>query len=158
MSNLEADLKDVVRLPEPLGLGGLAQLADVDRFDLKYPPFVPVVPRALRAETRDGQTIFDVIRQDDVLLHHPYDSFDPVVEFLRTAARDERRAGDQADALPGRPQLAGGRALLRGAAGVPQAGDGAGGAQGALRRGEQHRAGRGCWSARACTWSTAWWA
>ncbi len=90
VANLEADLKDVVRLPEPLGLGGLALLAEVDRFDLKYPPFVPAVPRVLRPETRDGQSIFDVIRQEDVLLHHPYESFDPVVEFLRTAARDER--------------------------------------------------------------------
>ncbi len=90
VSNLEADLKDVVRLPEPLGLGGLAQLVEVERFDLKYPPFVPPIPRALRAESREGQSIFDVIRQEDVLLHHPYESFDPVVEFLRTAARDER--------------------------------------------------------------------
>jgi polyphosphate kinase len=90
VNNLEADVKDIVQLPEPLGLGGLMQLAEVERFDLKYPPHVPSVPRALRPEARDGQTIFDVIRQEDVLLHHPYESFDPVVEFLRTAARDER--------------------------------------------------------------------
>ena len=90
VNNLEADVKDIVQLPEPLGLGGLMQLAEVERFDLKYPPHVPSVPRAFRPETRDGQTIFDVIRQEDVLLHHPYESFDPVVEFLRTAARDDR--------------------------------------------------------------------
>ena len=90
VNNLEADPKDVVKLAEPLGLGGLTQLADVERFDLKYLPHAPSVPRALRPETRDGQSIFDVIRQEDVLLHHPYESFDPVVEFLRTAARDER--------------------------------------------------------------------
>lgn len=90
VNNLEADAKDVVRLAGPLGLGGLVQLTEVERFDLKYPPHVPSMPRVLRPETRDGQSIFDVIRQEDVLLHHPYESFDPVVELLRTAARDER--------------------------------------------------------------------
>jgi len=89
VSNLEVDTNDVVSLPSPLGLGGLMQLNAIDRFDLKEPPFTPVVPRALRPDARDGQSIFKTIRQGDVLVHHPYESFDPVVEFLQAAARDE---------------------------------------------------------------------
>ena len=51
---------------------------------MKDEPFTPTTPAPLRS----GENIFDVIRHQDILLHHPYDSFAPVVEFLRQAARD----------------------------------------------------------------------
>src|SRR5262249_58265048 len=51
---------------------------------LKDEPFSPTTPAALRS----GENIFDAIRHQDILLHHPYESFAPVVEFLRQAARD----------------------------------------------------------------------
>ena len=50
-------------------------------------PFVPRVPRGLERRSPD---IFAAIAQRDILLHHPYDSFDPVVEFVTSAANDPR--------------------------------------------------------------------
>jgi polyphosphate kinase len=74
----------VYTAPSPLGMAGLMALIQVDRPDLKYPPFVPAVPPALTL----GDNIFSVIRQQDMLLYHPYSSFNPVVDFIREAARD----------------------------------------------------------------------
>ncbi len=125
----------------PWALSGLMQLCDVDRYELKDPPLHPAVPAALARDAAEAG-VFAAIRQGDILLHHPYTSFDPVIDFLKTAARDPRRAGHQADPLPRGPQLAGGEVPARGPARAPQAGDGAGGAEGPLRRGEQHRLGQ----------------
>jgi len=58
--------------------------SQVDRPDLKYRSFTPRIPR--RAER--GESIFDAISRSDILLHHPYESFAPVLEFLRQAATD----------------------------------------------------------------------
>jgi polyphosphate kinase len=74
----------VYQLGGPINLLRLQSLADIDRPDLKYPPFVPVNASPLRDVTK----IFDVIREQDVLLHHPYDAFTPVVDFVEQAARD----------------------------------------------------------------------
>jgi polyphosphate kinase len=59
-------------------------LTEIDRPDLKYPPFTPAESPLLPP----GNTPFDTIRHHDVLLHHPYDSFTPVVDFVEHAARD----------------------------------------------------------------------
>ena len=78
-----------VHEPGPLlDLGDLMTLAALDLPDLKDPPFTPVVP----AELRDPEkTIFDVIRERDLLVHHPFDSFTATVEqFIEAAARDDR--------------------------------------------------------------------
>ena len=70
-----------------LGLGDLMALATLDIPELRDPPFIPMVPRELRDNTR---SIFDVIRQKDVMMHHPYDSFSASVEhFVAAAALDE---------------------------------------------------------------------
>jgi polyphosphate kinase len=58
----------------------------IDRYDLKDQPFKPYIPRILRLD-EDGN-IFNAIREKDILLHHPYDSFLPVIQFLKTAAND----------------------------------------------------------------------
>lgn len=87
VDELEIDGNDVSVLGGPLGLGGLMALAGVDRFDLKFPHFVPAVPPALAGLKSPSQR-FDAIRREDILLHHPYDSFSPVVDFLRAAAAD----------------------------------------------------------------------
>ena len=69
-----------------LGLGDLHTLADQDRPTLRYPPHSPRVPPELRDETR---SIFDVIAEGDVLVHHPFDSFTATVErFFESAAVD----------------------------------------------------------------------
>lgn len=87
--NLEMDPKDVYFMDTPLSFSDIMQLAKVDRYALKYRPFVPAVPPQLRKALEDPKiTIFSRIRKRDILLHHPYESFTPVVEFLRAAARD----------------------------------------------------------------------
>ena len=87
VENLGTHPNDVYTLEGPLGLGGLAQLYDIDRYDLKEPPLVPALPPALGPESTESG-IFAAIRQGDILLHHPYESFDPVIDFLKAAARD----------------------------------------------------------------------
>ena len=81
--NLTPD--DVYLVNGPVNLNRLIAIPDlVDRPDLKYPAFVPRLPPRL-ARSHD---IFAVIRQADVLLHHPFESFAPVVDFVRQAAGD----------------------------------------------------------------------
>jgi polyphosphate kinase len=77
---------DVYRMEGPVNLQRLAQLIDdVDRPDLKYPPFTPYVPPAVHEVP-----LFDVLRRHDVLLHHPYQSFAPVIDLVQQAANDPR--------------------------------------------------------------------
>ena len=87
LDNLEVDRNDIYPLEGPLGLSNLFQLYNVDRYDLKDPLYKAPIPAILRVEPSDGG-IFTAIRREDTLLHHPYDSFTPVVDFLRSAARD----------------------------------------------------------------------
>jgi polyphosphate kinase len=68
----------------PVGMAGIRELYALERPDLKDPPFSPTIPAALSA----SGSLFTAIRQQDLLLYHPYDSFMPVVEFLREAAKD----------------------------------------------------------------------
>mgnify|MGYP001565776916 FL=1 len=69
-----------------LDLGDLHALAALDIPELRDPPFVPVTP----PELRDGRSVFEAIRERDLLVHHPFDSFPATVErFLDEAARDE---------------------------------------------------------------------
>jgi polyphosphate kinase len=74
----------VFRLKGPLNLTRLQSLGDLDRPDLKFPPFTPVNASPLREPAQ----IFATLRAQDVLLHHPYDAFTPVVDFVEQAARD----------------------------------------------------------------------
>jgi polyphosphate kinase len=83
-SHLEIPRDYVFRIKGPINPLRLQSLADIDRPDLKYPPFTPVNVSPLR----DSLQIFDTIRAQDILLHHPYDSFAPVVDFVEQAARD----------------------------------------------------------------------
>jgi len=86
IENLEMDPKDVYRAAGPIDLSRLRQLQNLDRPDLKDKPFVPYTPPELLPKAEDD--IFTVMRRQDLLLHHPFESFQPVVEFLRKAARD----------------------------------------------------------------------
>lgn len=82
--------QEVFALPAPLDLTGLHTIADVDRAELKYPAFVPRTHRSLaEVESAKQQDIFEAIRQRDVLVHHPYDSFATSVQaFVEQAAAD----------------------------------------------------------------------
>lgn len=84
-SNLEVDPYDVYTTNGPLGLSSLWEVHRVDRPDLKDRPFTPQTPPALQ---NVRGSIFSVLRQRDVLLHHPYESFSPVVNLLEAAADD----------------------------------------------------------------------
>ncbi len=72
------------RIGHPVGMADLMQLMSLDRPDLRDVPFAPAVPE----EIGEGMDIFSAIRGHDILLYHPYDSFTPVVNFLRQAAHD----------------------------------------------------------------------
>jgi polyphosphate kinase len=85
-SNMGVNPQQVYRVEKPIGFGRLAQLSSLDRPDLKDKPFVPFTPPIFGRECQED--IFALIRREDILLHHPYESFQPVVEFLRQAARD----------------------------------------------------------------------
>lgn len=76
----------VFRQDGPIDMLRLLALDDNARPDLSYPPFTPVNVSPLR----EPALIFDTLRDRDVLLHHPYDSFQPVVDFVEQAARDPR--------------------------------------------------------------------
>jgi polyphosphate kinase len=82
--NLRVDPNSVYATPEPLGLGDFEEFTHLDRGDLLYPPITPRIPD----EIRNSRSITSAIRQGDILLYHPYDSFAPVVEFVRAAASD----------------------------------------------------------------------
>jgi polyphosphate kinase len=84
--NLEVERRDIYNIDGPLGLSDLMGLTQIDRYDLKDPPFVPATPAILNQD-RD-QDMFAAIRREDIILHHPYDSFASVVAFLQSAARD----------------------------------------------------------------------
>ncbi|HEV3024201.1 MAG TPA: polyphosphate kinase 1, partial [Pirellulales bacterium] len=77
---------EIYRIPGPLDLTGLAELLKIPgREHLRDPPFTPRQPRR---RPRTGEDLFAQIRRHDVLLHHPFDSFEPVVDFVSRAAND----------------------------------------------------------------------
>lgn len=88
MNNLEVQRGDVYRMRGPLRISRMMSFTQVDRADLKYPAFVPSVPKALEFDPEE-ENIFTAIRRRDVLLHHPFNSFQPVIDFLNKAAEDD---------------------------------------------------------------------
>jgi polyphosphate kinase len=89
----ELDLTDdaVHESVGPLDLGGLWALRDLDRPDLKDPPWTPVTQTRLAAQDDEKVDIFKVLADGDVLVHHPYDAFHTSVEeFVRQASRDPK--------------------------------------------------------------------
>ncbi|MBP1804779.1 RNA degradosome polyphosphate kinase [Rubellimicrobium aerolatum] len=85
MDNLHVEPQEVVEVERMLGIGSLSELVLDSRPDLLWPPFAPRVPERV---TDHGGDLFAAIRQKDMLLHHPYETFDMVVRFLQQAARD----------------------------------------------------------------------
>ncbi len=87
MENLEVEAEDVYALQPPLAMGSLWGIAGLNRPDLKDSAFAPAVPPALR-DLKHPEEMFAAIRRGDILLHHPYDSFKPVLDFIQAAAVD----------------------------------------------------------------------
>jgi polyphosphate kinase len=89
MREMGATDDDVYRIDGPLGLAGLWGLYDLDRPELKFDMFAGVTPPRLAASPGEVIDIFKVMKQGDLLVHHPYDSFTSTVEpMLERAARD----------------------------------------------------------------------
>ena len=89
---LRVSVDEVYRLPAPLDATVLFELGGIDRPDLKYRSFVPTTNRQIaEVESSRAQDIFAAIRERDILLHHPYDSFSTSVQaFLAQAAADPK--------------------------------------------------------------------
>ncbi|KPL08174.1 polyphosphate kinase [bacterium SM23_57] len=91
VKNLIVESNDIYTLQNPLGLSSLFELYHIERYDLKFIPYVPPVVSQLsniEAAEINPDGIFSAIRRENVILHHPYDSFSPVIEFLKAAASD----------------------------------------------------------------------
>jgi polyphosphate kinase len=86
VENLEMKPEDVCRVPGALDLARLRQLPSLDRPELRDEGFEPWVPPDLSADAEED--MFTMIRAEDRLLHHPYQSFQPVVDLLNKAAHD----------------------------------------------------------------------
>jgi polyphosphate kinase len=85
LSQFGLEAEDLYKVAGPVNLVRLMNIPEqVNRPDLEYPPFIPGLPKALAK----GRDLFDVIRKGDVLLHRPFQSFAPVIEFIRQAAKD----------------------------------------------------------------------
>lgn len=84
MENLQITKDDVHQVNGPLGLSDVMILYKLPVHHLKEKPFYPVIPKEINEE----EDLFSVIRQRDILLHHPFHSFTPVVDFIKKAAAD----------------------------------------------------------------------
>src|SRR5215813_10523357 len=84
MESIGVEPDDVYVVNGPLNILDLGQLCDLDRPDLKYKPLRTTIPKPLRR----GRSIFDVVKHQDVLLHHPYTDYSTVTNFIRVAAND----------------------------------------------------------------------
>ncbi|MGI8968350.1 MAG: polyphosphate kinase 1 [Chloroflexota bacterium] len=82
---LRVEPDEIYAVERPLGLDSLKELTSLDRPDLKYPPLVPRLPAAVTA----GEPLVSALDRHDILVHHPYDSFAPVVDLLTSSARDD---------------------------------------------------------------------
>jgi polyphosphate kinase len=83
-SSMGLGAQDVYAINGPLDLAGLKAIYGLDRPDLKYRP----ISRKIPAELTTGEGIFDVLKRQDVLVHHPYDSFSTIEDFILAAAQD----------------------------------------------------------------------
>jgi len=83
-TNLDVASYQIYVVDGPIGLSDVMELMGINRPELKDVPFKPTVPPSLSTE----ESMFSVIRRKNILMYHPYDSFDPVIRFIREAARD----------------------------------------------------------------------
>ncbi len=89
VDNLNVDSRFIYIYKNPVVLRYLTQIAQVDRPDLKYERFSPVLPSEFQSDHENTpDQFFAVLRRKEIMLHHPYESFDPVVDFLHNAAID----------------------------------------------------------------------
>jgi polyphosphate kinase len=92
VSELEMSNRDVIKYQGPLDLTGLNVIADIDKAELKFPPHRSKMPVGLiETEEEEPEEFFQQIRNQELMLHHPYESFtSSVVKFVETAAYDPK--------------------------------------------------------------------
>jgi polyphosphate kinase len=89
VDNLNVDAQFIYTYEHPVILRQLMQIYQVNRPDLKYKPFSPALPSAFQFDSDvTPEVFFNAIKRNDILLHHPYDSFEPVVDFIQKASID----------------------------------------------------------------------
>jgi polyphosphate kinase len=89
VDNLEVESQFIYTYDQPIILRYLTQLTKIDRPDLKFNAFTPALPSELKVDRETtSDEFFKKIRKKDIILHHPYESFDPVIEFLYYASID----------------------------------------------------------------------
>lgn len=89
VDNLNVDAQFIYTYEHPVILRQLMQIYQVNRPDLKFKPFSPALPSAFQLESdASPEVFFNAIKRKDILLHHPYDSFEPVVDFIQHASID----------------------------------------------------------------------
>lgn len=84
IENLEITRDEVHIMEGPLGLSTVMAMSNLPLHRLKDKPYIPSLPKAFE----NGEDIFSTIKEKDILLHHPYESFSPVIEFIKKASRD----------------------------------------------------------------------
>lgn len=84
VDNLLIQKDDVHVFEGPIGLSDVISLYDLQLHQLKEKPYYPVIPKSFQ----DEEDIFSIIRQKNILLHHPYHSFTPVIDFIKQASKD----------------------------------------------------------------------
>ena len=85
LQQFKLDNDSLYQVNGPVNLNRLMEIPElVDRPDLKYPPFTPGGPRRLR----DAEDLFEVIRHGDIILHHPFEAFSPIISLIKQAAAD----------------------------------------------------------------------
>ncbi|MEO8232592.1 MAG: polyphosphate kinase 1 [Ignavibacteriota bacterium] len=84
VDNLQITMEDVHTSDGPLGLSDVMSLFKLPLHQLKEKPFYPVIPRVFE----EDEDFFSIIRQKDILLHHPYHAFSPIIDFIKQAAHD----------------------------------------------------------------------
>ncbi len=84
IENLQIAPYQIYTVDPPMGMADLLELTKINRPDLKDAPFLPATPPPFTT----GESYFSILRRRNVLLYHPYDSFNPVVDFIQEAARD----------------------------------------------------------------------
>jgi polyphosphate kinase len=84
IENLEITRDEVHIMEGPLGLSTVMAMSNLPLHQLKDKPYIPALPKAFE----NDEDIFSTIKEKDILLHHPYESFSPVIEFIKKASRD----------------------------------------------------------------------